>query len=147
GGDVLVTPGRVLIGRSARTDAAGAAALVHCLARLGRKAEVVEPPRGVLHLKTACSLIDDETVLATPALARTGMFGGLRQMVTPDGEEGAANALRINDVLLVGAGYPRTIDLLGSLGFAVMPLDTMEIGKLDAGLSCLSLRWLDRAAP
>ncbi|MEO8175140.1 MAG: arginine deiminase family protein [Sphingomicrobium sp.] len=146
GGDVLVTPERVLIGRSARTDAAGAAALVQCLARLGRQAEVVEPPAGVLHLKTACSLLDDETVLATPALARTEMFGGLRQVITPDGEDGAANALRINDGLLVSAGYPRTIDLLGSLGFTVVALDTLEIAKLDAGLSCLSLRWLEPAA-
>lgn len=44
GGDVLVLPGEVLIGLSARTDPAGAAALVRALARLGHPARVVTPP-------------------------------------------------------------------------------------------------------
>jgi len=145
GGDVLVTPGRVIIGRSARTDRAGAEALSACLASLGRDAEIVEAPGGVLHLKTACSLLDDEAVLVTPALAQTGILQGLRQVITPEGEEAAANALRINDIVMVGAGFTRTIELLSSLGYAVVPLETSEIGKLDAGLSCMSLRWWDPA--
>ena len=143
GGDVLVTPGQVIIGLSARTDRTGAEALAVCLARLGRKAAIVETPAGVLHFKTACSLLDDETILCAPSLAGTGMFDGLREVVTPEGEDAAANALRINDVVLAGAGFPRTIERLGSLGYTVVALPTCEIGKLDAGLSCMSLRWWD----
>jgi dimethylargininase len=48
----------------------------------------------------------------------------------------------VNDIVLVGAQYPRTIDMLNRAGFAVVPLRTGEIGKIDAGLSCMSLRWL-----
>lgn len=146
GGDVLVTPRGVVIGLSARTDRAGAEALAACLVKLGRDATIVETPSGVLHLKSACSLIDDETLLCAPSLAGTGMFGGLREIVTPDGEDAAANALRINDVVLVGAGFPRTIERLASLGYAVVALETAEVGKLDAGLSCLSLRWWEPSA-
>ena len=51
GGDVLVLPGRILIGLSARTDRTGAEALVSLLEGLGRRAEVAETPRGVLHQK------------------------------------------------------------------------------------------------
>ena len=141
GGDVLVTPDRVIIGQSARTDRAGADALAKCLATLGRDAEIVETPDDVLHLKTASALLDDETVLVTPALAQTEFFRGFRQVVTAEGEEASANCLRVNDVLLVGSDFPRTLDQLSTLGYSVVPLETAEIAKIDAGLSCMSLRW------
>lgn len=146
GGDVLVTPGEVIIGLSARTDRAGAEALAGCLSQLGRESRIVETPEGGLHLKTACSLLDGETILCTPGLAASGIFEGFRQVVTPEGEEAAANALRVNDAVLAGAGFPRTIERLGSLDYAVVPLETSEIGKIDAGLSCMSLRWWDPAS-
>ena len=142
GGDVLVTPKRVFIGRSGRTDAAGARALADCLTRLGRQSEIIATPKEVLHFKTDCSLLDDETVLSTARLAHAGLFGDFKQLIVPPGEEPAANALRVNDVVLIGAQYPRTIDMLNQAGFNVVPLHTSEIGKLDAGLSCMSLRWL-----
>ena len=141
GGDVLVLPGRILIGLSARTDRTGAEALAGLLEGLGRRAEVAETPRGVLHQKTASSLIDEETVLASPALAATGVFAGLRVLEVPTGEEAGANVLRINDVLIVGAGYPRLHDLLDGHGARLVPLENTEIAKIDAGFTCMSLRW------
>jgi len=141
GGDVLVTPTAVMIGLSARTDKNGAEGLCAALATLGHAAEIVETPKGVLHFKTDCSLLDEETVLATHRLAGSGFFRGMREIVTPEGEEAAANALRVNDVVFVGADYPRTIDLLDKKGYKVVALKTGEIGRIDAGLSCMSLRW------
>ena len=146
GGDVLVTPGKVMIGLSARTDRTGAEALASVLAGLGRRNEIVATPEGVLHFKSACSLIDEETILATPALARSGVFDGFRLLITPEGEEAAANALRFNDLVMVAAGFPQTIELLDNQGYQVAPLKASEIGKIDAGLSCMSLRWHDPAA-
>jgi dimethylargininase len=139
GGDILVLPDVVFIGLSARTNLKGAYAVQSKLASLGRRARIVETPRGVLHFKTAVSLVAEDTVLATPAMRET--FAGFRVLETPPGEEAAANALRVNDTVFVGAAYPRTAELLRSNGFAVTPLDVREIAKLDAGLSCLSLRW------
>lgn len=142
GGDVLISRDAVLIGLSARTDVAGAGALRECLRRFGRESELVRTPEGVLHFKSDCSLIDEETVLSTRCLAASGVFRGrFRELLVPAGEEAAANALRINDVVLVGREYPRTIDLLTIEGFSVVALNTAEIGKIDAGLSCMSLRW------
>ncbi|MDX0912404.1 dimethylarginine dimethylaminohydrolase [Sinorhizobium medicae] len=141
GGDVLTTRESVMIGLSARTDKEGAAALRACLEKLGRASEIVATPEGVLHFKTDCSLLDDETVLSTDRLARSGVFGKFRQMIIPEGEEPAANALRVNDVVLVGSDFPRTIEMLDKAGYMVVPLKTTEIGKIDAGLSCMSLRW------
>ncbi|MEJ6845015.1 arginine deiminase family protein [Sinorhizobium fredii] len=144
GGDVLTTRESVMIGLSARTDRAGAEALQSCLAKLGRKGEIVATPEGVLHFKTDCSLLDDETILSTARLARSGVFEGFRQMIIPDGEEPAANALRVNDVVMVGADFPRTIEMLDKAGYKVVSLKTTEIGRIDAGLSCMSLRWFSR---
>ncbi|HTQ15412.1 MAG TPA: arginine deiminase family protein [Rhizomicrobium sp.] len=141
GSDVLVTPDAVFIGLSGRTSRAGAEALAAALRALGRKPRIVETPPGILHFKTASSLVDEETVLATPALAASGVFAGLRVLVTPAGEEAAANALRINDRLFAGAEYPRTADMLARHGLNVTPLGVSEVARLDAGLSCMSLRW------
>jgi dimethylargininase len=146
GGDILVTPERVLIGLSARTDETGAAALQILLSSLGLASQVVRVPSGTLHLKTASSLVDEETILATEALATSGLFEGFRVLVVPGEESAAANALRVNDTLFIRAVCPRTMEMLVKHGAHVVPLPVSEIAKIDAGLSCMSLRWFDRGA-
>ncbi len=141
GGDVLVTPNKVFVGLSARTDEAGATALIELLADIGRAGEIARTPNGTLHLKTASSLVDEETILATAELAATGIFDDFRVLTVPEGEAGGANVLRLNDMLLAGESFPRTLDLLAARGATVVPLAVGEIGKIDAGLTCMSLRW------
>lgn len=141
GGDVLRLAGRVVIGLSARTDRVGAEQLAVLLADLGHKAEIADTPPGVLHFKTGCSLIDAQTIFAVPALADCPEFAGLDVVVTPPGEDEAANLLRINDNILVGDRWPATHALLEQRGLAIRPLPTTQIARIDAGLSCMSLRW------
>lgn len=141
GGDVLVTPHGVVVGLSHRTDKAGAEALGMHLVRLGQKPLIASTPTGILHFKTGCGMIDEETVLVAPAMADCPAFAGLRILVTPAGEEGAANVLRVRDRLFIGAQWPRSRDLIERLGVETSPLAVSEIGKVDAGLSCMSLRW------
>jgi dimethylargininase len=141
GGDILVLPDEILIGLSARTDRAGAESFVHLAAELGRTARIVNAPPGVLHLKTACALLDEETLIATPALAAAGCFGGMEVLTTPEGEEKAANLVRVNGSVLIGADYPRTADLLAARACDLVRLHVAEIRRIDAGLSCMSLRW------
>jgi dimethylargininase len=141
GGDVLATAQGVFIGRSARTSSDGAAALCALLDEIGQRGRVVDTPSGVLHFKSDCALLDEETILATERLAAAGAFEGFRVITTPAGEEGAANALRVNERVLISAGHPRTAEALDRAGYSVVALDTREIAKVDAGLSCLSLRW------
>lgn len=141
GGDILITPAEILIGLSARTDLAGAEAFVAQVERLGRRARIAQTPPGTLHFKTASSLLAEDCVVVTPALAATGVFAGLDVLVTPEGEEAGANLLRVNETVLVGAAYPRMAELIAARGLEVVPLDVSEIAKIDAGLSCMSLRW------
>jgi len=141
GGDILVIPGAVVIGLSARTSAAGAEALSTKLASLGRVARIVPVPEGLLHLKSGAALLDEETLLATARMEGSGLFADVRTILVPEDENAAANALRINETIFLGDSYPRTADLLAREGFHVVPLPVWEIAKLDAGLSCMSLRW------
>lgn len=144
GGDILVTAHEVLVGRSARTDAAGIAELRTILDGWNYRLREVTVPPGVLHFKTDCSLLDNTTVLVTPRLAAAGVFAGYRQVPTAPGEEAAANAIRVNDVVLFPAGFPATARRLRGLGYRVVELEGGEFAKLDGGMSCLSLRF---AAP
>lgn len=141
GGDVLVTPGKVMIGLSARTDRVGAAALARALAELGREAEIVDPPREALHLKTIATLIDAETILTTRVGEASGLFAGFRTIVLASEEEAAANALRINETLLLSANHPRIAERLDREGYTLALVDTTHVARIDAGLSCMSLRW------
>lgn len=139
GGDVLVTPDVVFIGLSKRTNRIGAESLVKKLAELGRPARILETPPGVLHLKSAAALLSEDTLIATPALA--GAFDRLRVLVTAPGEEAAANLVRVNSLVLLAQGFPRAAEMIDKEGLAMKQLAVSEVAKLDAGLSCMSLRW------
>ena len=140
GGDVLRLNDEVLIGLSDRTNEMGALELQKLLLQLGYQSRIVETPKGVLHFKSDCAALDEETVLVTPRLAKSQIFKNHKLIVVPEGEYGAANVLRVNEVLLVPNGFPKTADLL-SYKYELKIIDIFEVSKLDAGLSCMSLRW------
>ena len=141
GGDILTTAREILVGRSARTDAAGIAQLAAIVTPYGYRLREVETPPGVLHFKTDCSLLDEETILATPRLDASGCFEGYRVVHTAEGEEACANAIRFNDLVLFPAGFPRTREALVGAGYTVREIGNTEAAKLDGGMSCLSLRF------
>lgn len=141
GGDILTTPEEALIGLSARTDEVGALALIDALAELGHKGRIVTTPPEVLHFKTGCGLIDEETVVITRELDDVTMFGKLDRMVVPQEESAVANILRVRDTVLMGEGFPKTREMIEAKGIRTRAMPVFEIAKIDAGLSCMSLRW------
>ncbi|MFV1599058.1 MULTISPECIES: dimethylarginine dimethylaminohydrolase family protein [unclassified Phaeobacter] len=141
GGDILVTDREILVGRSARTDAAGVAELAEIVSDWGHSLREVFTPEGVLHFKTDCSLMDGETILATKRLDASGCFEGYRVLHVAEGEEAAANAIRYNNLVIMAAGFPRTAEMLDREGYEVVQISNTECAKLDGGMSCLSLRF------
>jgi len=141
GGDMLLTPAGMFIGLSSRTDQTGATQLARLLKELGIDSRIVHTPKGTLHLKSDCSLIADDHVLCTASLAASDIFSGYRKLVVPETERAAANALRLNDTILVGDRFPKTIEKLQQEGYIVSAVPNEAVGRLDAGLSCMSLRW------
>ena len=141
GGDILTTESEILVGQSARTNREGIEALRNIVTRWGYAVREVSTPDGVLHFKSDCSLLDEETILATPRLGGSGCFEGYRVIHTAEGEDACANSVRFNDLLLVPAGFPKTAERLASSGYNVRPVANTEAAKLDGGMSCLSLRF------
>ncbi len=140
GGDILLTDREILIGLSARTNAAGVTAVTALVTPWGYNVRPVETPPDILHFKTDCAWLGDNHVLCTRRLAQTGVFDGYDIVPVPDGEEAAANAIRVNDTIFVAGGYPETKKILEALGRPVVPVPVTEAAKLDGGLSCMSLR-------
>tara|TARA_A100001011_G_C14171007_1_gene782487 strand:+ start:170 stop:934 length:765 start_codon:yes stop_codon:yes gene_type:complete len=140
GGDVLRLQNEFLIGLSSRTTNLGAGELQALLLRFGLKSRIVNTPTGVLHLKSDCSVLDEDTVFVTPQIKASKVFSDYRIIVTPEDELAAANLLRINDKIILPDRCPRTAELLSN-HYSVEIVKVSEVSKLDAGLSCMSLRW------
>lgn len=141
GGDILTTEHEIMVGASARTDSSGIAELRRLAARWGYVVREVKTPEGVLHFKTDCSLLDEETILSTARLSASSCFDGYRVIHTAEGEEACANTIRFNELVLMPDGFPRTADLLDKAGYTVRTIGNSEAAKLDGGMSCLSLRF------
>ena len=141
GGDILTTESEILVGLSVRTDTAGVDELERLVARWGYKVRLVQTPADVLHFKTDCSLLDEETILATRRLSASGCFEGYKVIHTADGEEACANAIRFNELVIMPSGFPQTAQILDEAGYAVRQVGNSEAAKLDGGMSCLSLRF------
>ena len=141
GGDVLRINNHFIIGLSDRTNKYGAEDLAKKLIYLGATVEISKTPKGILHFKSECSLLDDETIFLTRRMSETKFFSkNYRTVEVPVGEEIAANSLRVNENLIIPRGFNKTQELL-SKNYNIKLLDVNEISKVDAGLSCMSIRW------
>ncbi len=141
GGDVLTTEHEILVGTSARTDSSGTEELRRLAGRWRYEVREVKTPEGVLHFKTDCSLLDEETILSTARLSASDCFDGYRIIHTAEGEEACANAIRFNELVLMPCGFPRTAEILDKAGYNIRTIGNSEAAKLDGGMSCLSLRF------
>ena len=72
------------------------------------------------------------------AIRISGRFSLIRVSAA---ETYAANCVRVNDRVLVAAGFPHLHGELNAQGFTPLLLDMSEFQKMDGGLSCLSLRF------
>lgn len=141
GGDILLTDTEALVGQSERTSQSAIGALAEVLLDFGYQTREVTTPGEILHFKSDCGLLDANTIFASPRLARGGAFDGYEVIETPAGEQGAANIVRLNDYVLLSAGYPASRQRLTQAGYQVLVIDTSEAMRIDGGLSCMSLRY------
>ena len=141
GGDILNINNHFIIGLSDRTNKLGADNLSKILQSLGATVDICKTPDDILHFKSECSIIDDDTILVSNKMAQLDYLKSNYYLIElPIGEEGAANALRINDKLLLPDGFVKAEEIL-SKKYNIIKVKVDEIAKVDAGLSCMSLRW------
>jgi dimethylargininase len=138
GGDVLVAGRRVFVGLSSRTNREALRQLRAALRRLDY--EVLEVRfTGCLHLKSAVTRIDEDTVLLNPAWVDESVFAADRKVSVDPREPQAANALPVGGRVIHPSHFPRTRARLEAEGFVVAPVALEELAKAEAGVTCCSL--------
>lgn len=138
GGDVVRLGRTLYVGRTSRTDASGIRALSTAAATRGYRVIPVDVA-GCLHLKSACTALDEETLLVNPEWVDLSGFEAERTIEVAADEPAAANALAVGGAVLLQAGCPRTSERVTRAGFAVRAVDVGELAKAEGSLTCLSL--------
>jgi dimethylargininase len=143
GGDICQADRHFFIGISERTNLEGARQLAGFLEQEGFTSAQVDIRRvpGILHLKSGISYLGERRIAVIDALAGHAAFADYELVRIAPHEEYAANFLRINDCLIVSAGFPRFESTMRDSGLPVIALDMSEFRKMDGALSCLSLRF------
>lgn len=143
GGDICESGDHFFVGISERTNEAGGRQLAHILSRFGKRSTLVDirTMDSILHLKSGLASIgDDRLVVIDPLAAFMGFQGN--DLVRVDAAEGyAANCVRVNDFVLLPAGFSKLEAELKHLSYTTITLEMSEFQKMDGGLSCLSLRF------
>jgi dimethylargininase len=144
GGDVLVTPGRVFVGMSGRTNEEGVGQLRALMTRHGFEVIAV-PVTGCLHLKSAVTLASVPleggrgTLLINPDWVDRGYFGGFELMDVDPSEPAAANVLRVGDCVMCADEHPKTRQRLSVRGFVTQSVPAGELAKAEGGVTCCSV--------
>jgi dimethylargininase len=137
GGDVLKVGRTVYVGRTARTNADGAAQLRALLEPRGWR--VVEVPvTRALHLKSAVTALPDGTVIGyAPLVEDPALFDAF--LPVPEAE-GSAVVVLDDTTVLMSAAAPGTTELLRGRGLTVLTTSVTEFEKLEGCVTCLSVR-------
>jgi dimethylargininase len=138
GGDVLRIGKRIFVGQSGRTNIEGIQELTRILQPYGYKVVPVRT-KDSLHLKSACSAIDDETLFVNPDWVELDGLKGVNLVYTPPEEPWSANVIRVGTTVCIQAGFPRAVELIGNVVRKVEIVDTSELRKAEAGLTCSSI--------
>jgi dimethylargininase len=143
GGDICEAEDHFFIGLSQRTNEEGARQLAAHLRNLGYMSSVVDvrAMTSILHLKSGISYIGKNILVVMEEMAVSEQFSSYRLIRVAAAESYAANCVRVNDRVLVAAGYPGLAAAMRARGFDPLILDMSEFQKMDGGLSCLSLRF------
>ena len=141
GGDVLRTAKGLVIGCSTRTNRDGARQLQSFAASRDIAAVIVEVT-DCLHLKSACTLANEATLVFDSAVAPdvTAVTDWGLECLAVD-EPFGANVLALGrNRVLVSAAAPRTAAMLRQRGMTVIVSDVSEFHRADGALTCLSVR-------
>ena len=148
GGDVLVTPDRVFVGMSGRTNMEGARQLASLLAPTGLEVVPI-PVGGCLHLKSAVTLArlrqgygeagGRTTLVINPEWVDVSLFDGFELIEVDPSEPAAANVLRIGTHVICAEEHPRTRARLEARGLVTQSVPAGELAKAEGGITCCSV--------
>jgi dimethylargininase len=138
GGDVLQIDRAIFVGLSSRTNQRGVDELTRILEPLHYRVTAVDVADG-LHLKTACTALDESTLLVNREWIDMAAFDDFDVIEVDRDEPTAANVLRIGDAIVMHEGSIRTVARVRHRFPKVQTVDISEFARADGGLTCLSL--------
>jgi len=144
GGDVLVTPGRVFVGLSGRTNEDGVRQLASHIAPFGFEVIGV-PVAGCLHLKSAVTVLGlppkggRTLLLINPAWVDSAHFTGFDLIEIDPAEPAAANVLLVDGTVIGAAEFPQTRRRIEAKGLVTASVPAGELAKAEGGLTCCSV--------
>lgn len=140
GGDVMRVDDHFYIRLTNRTNTLGAHQLIEILQKLGYTCSTVLIDK-TLHLKSGVSYLGENNMILAVEPVGNPAFKKFNKIIINDDESYAANCIRVNDYVIIPAGYNKTKHAIIEKGYKVKEVDVSEFRKIDGGLSCLSLRF------
>jgi len=144
GGDLVVLDRTILVGATSRTDPLGAQALASAVEPFGYRVQTV-PVTGCLHLKSAATALDPETLIGFSAWVDLSAVDAKIVEVHPDEPEGA-NVVQVEGTLITDVRAAATADLLCDQGYSIVAMEVSEFAKAEGALTCKSVLFTETAA-
>ncbi len=139
GGDVLQLGRTLYVGKSCRSSAVGIALLREIVKPLDY--EVISlPVEGCLHLKSAVSLVAENTLLLNPTWVSPDDFSDIEHFITVHPSEPyGANALFLENTTVYSTEFPKTRRKLINEGINMISIDISELAKAEGEITCCSI--------
>jgi len=138
GGDVLVVGKQIFIGLSTRSNNDAIDQLKGMLGEYGYSITGVQL-HDCLHLKSAVTRVDDNTLLINKNLVDTEPFTEYELIEVDPSEPHAANCLPIGDSIIFPTSFPKTRTKLEERGFTIVSVEVGELAKAEGAVTCCSL--------
>jgi len=138
GGDVLVVGKQIFIGLSTRSTPDATSQLNNMLGEYGYSITGIKL-QDCLHLKSAVTRIDDNTLLINKNWVETSHFDKYEQIEVDPSEPHAANCLPIGNSIIFPVSFPKTRKILESRGYKIVSVEVDELAKAEGAVTCCSL--------
>jgi dimethylargininase len=138
GGDVLALGKNIFVGLSTRSNQAAVDQMNQLLEKYGYHTQSVEM-HDCLHLKTAVTRVDDQTLLINRRWVDVENFEGFDLIDVDEGEPFAANCLPVGGAIIYPVAFPKTGARLQAHGYKIQPVVVDELAKAEGAVTCCSL--------
>ena len=138
GGDILTVGQTVYIGISSRSTEEA----------IGQMKAILEPQKyqvravrvtGCLHLKSAVTQVNGDTLLINPEWVSKDDFPGMQFIEVDPSEPYAANAVLVDGTIIYPSSFPKTRARLEGAGIPILIVDADELAKAEGAVTCCSL--------
>jgi dimethylargininase len=138
GGDVLVIGKNIFVGMSTRSNQDAINQLNEMLKDDGYLVSGV-PMHECLHLKSAVTRVDDNTLLINKNWVVAHHFEQYDLIEVHPSEPYAANCLPVGYAIIYPTSFPRTDERLKARGYHVINVNVDELAKAEGAVTCCSL--------